>query len=137
MTSAEHEMTDPAKMTDAELNEWMAEHVGGWTEHAKGWQSPSGAICLGGCPNYTGSGDLVLEVVHRLLGSGWSLNIEETGKAEHEDHPQVYVSITRLIGTGMKTLTRQCAYADLPRALCELTKQASDKGWLKKEPTND
>lgn len=131
-------------MTDDQLDKWMAEHVGGWKEiivKRKGdcprftyWERETIKLKLSDrrsrdCPNYTGSGELMLEVMEWLDSKDVSVSIGWSGEDE-EGNSLFYVSLFSAT-SGDDSLFLEVPVRDLPRALCELTHEAFEKDWLK------
>ena len=141
-------MTDQPKLTDAELNKSMAVNVGGWMkmhdggpgflaplwcrlsqdEHGPGQEHD-------GPPDYCHDANLMLEVGNRLRDQGFEffIHLYDASGEEGAGPPMFHVGLTY----GDNYAVRWDVDAtNLPRALCELTYEAHQNGWLE-EQSND
>lgn len=103
--------TDEPKLTDAELNEWMAVNVGGMKPDFWNKGLDCDGVHIEVAPNYTGSGDRMLEVMGEVAKRGIRVDIK------HEQTTGKY----RVVFSWPKYACSELVdAADLPRALCEL-----------------
>jgi len=140
---------DQPKLTDAELNEWMALKMG-WSLNPSGIYNPNVSLPDAGeeyyfweregdeerdgddCPDYCKDGNLMLEVMDWLFDVARACDVEvQTWQTDKK------LSRWRLTARSghedLHSLPEKSA--DLPRALCELCYEAHGKGWLK-EPSD-
>ena len=121
-------------MTDDQLNEYMAVHVGGWKIDeppigmGKRWERKDRHIFMDDeKPDYLHDWNLMREVMERLEACGWGVNITVCPDG-------IAVSMCRL---ELKDGSADTLEVDLlpriemlPRAVCEQYHEAREKGWL-------